>query len=65
MELGNRADRHFTFISGIECGTHNVSLMTIHLIARALGVDPGLLLTDDEVRFQAALDSLRSEDVRP
>lgn len=39
-ELAFRADLHPTYVSGIERGHRNVSLVNIHALARALGVSP-------------------------
>ena len=35
---------HPTYISGIERGTRNVSLVNIHVLARGLGVPPSELV---------------------
>lgn len=37
-ELGERAQRHWTYIGGIERGERNITLLVIEDIARALGV---------------------------
>jgi transcriptional regulator with XRE-family HTH domain len=46
-ELAHRADLHPTYVSGIERGRRNVSLINIHALARALAVQPHTLLGDD------------------
>ena len=42
--LAERAGFHSTFISSVERGERNVSLMTILRLAKSLGTDPGQLL---------------------
>lgn len=44
MALAHEVDLHPTYISGIERGNRNVSLVNIHLLARGLGVRPHELL---------------------
>ena len=44
--LGQMAGLDRTFISQIELGRRNVTLGTIHKLARALGVKPSDLLSD-------------------
>ena len=44
-ELAHRAHRHFTFVSQIERGERNPTLLTIIQVAEALEVDPGDLIT--------------------
>lgn len=39
---------HRTYMTGIERGRHNVSLDIMERIARALGMNPGRLLTEAE-----------------
>jgi ribosome-binding protein aMBF1 (putative translation factor) len=46
MELAERADLHFTFISSVERGVRNISLVNIVRIARALAVKPEVLFTN-------------------
>lgn len=58
MDLSHLADRHFTFISEIE-GGKNATLATLFRLARALGVDPGVLVTDDERQFARAMREVR------
>ncbi len=47
-DLAEVADLHRNYISQIECGRRNVSLLNILKIARALGVRPAKLI--DELR---------------
>lgn len=42
--LAERADMHWTFISGVERGKYNLSLDSLVRIARALGREPYELL---------------------
>jgi two-component system response regulator len=42
--LAERADLHRTYITGIECGTRNVTLKCLEKLARALEVSPDALL---------------------
>lgn len=48
-ELANRANLHRTYISSVERAKRNISLENIYLIAHALGVPPGELLTPGKV----------------
>ena len=41
--LAEKANLDQTYISGIECGTRNPSLLSIAKIAKALGVSPSQL----------------------
>lgn len=45
MALAHEVGLHPTYISGIERGVRNVSLVNIHVIAAGLGVKPADLLT--------------------
>lgn len=42
--LAAKVNVHWTYLGQVERGERNVSLWTILRIAKALGVDPGLLL---------------------
>jgi transcriptional regulator with XRE-family HTH domain len=44
MDLAERAGMHFTYLSSVERGERNISLVNILRVANALGVDPGDLL---------------------
>lgn len=44
MELAHEVGLHPTYISGIERGIRNVSLVNIHVLARGLGVQPHQML---------------------
>ena len=59
MELGHRADRHFTFVSQVERGERNVTLMTIQKLAKALDVDPGVLVTASDGHARREMARLR------
>lgn len=59
IQLGHLAERHFTFVSEIE-GGKNATLATLFRLARALGVDPGVLITDDERQFTRTLRVVRN-----
>ena len=54
-QLAARASRHFSYMSAIERGEHNATLLTTLNIAAALDVDPGVLLTTDERMVRRAL----------
>lgn len=43
-QLAERADMHWTFISGVERGLRDPRLTTIGKLARALGVTPDALM---------------------
>ena len=58
IQLSHLAERHFTFISEIE-GGKNATLATLFRLARALEVDPGVLVTDDERQVALALREVR------
>lgn len=45
-KLAEAAHLHWTYISGIERGTRNVSLLNIVKIARALSLSPSQLVAD-------------------
>jgi transcriptional regulator with XRE-family HTH domain len=42
-EFANIVGVHRTYMGGIERGERNITLTTIHKIARALGISPGKL----------------------
>ncbi|MGB8651006.1 MAG: helix-turn-helix transcriptional regulator [Mycobacteriales bacterium] len=44
MRLAEAANLHATYISSLERGRRNVSLVNIHVLAGALGVEPAHLL---------------------
>lgn len=46
--LGERAGLHRTYVGSIERGERNVSLVNIHRLAAALGVDVPTLMTEAE-----------------
>ena len=50
MALAERIGLHPTYVSGIERGLRNVSLINIHLLAEGLGVSPADLLAITEPR---------------
>lgn len=43
-ELADRAGMHFTYVGQIERGLRNPSLINLHKLAKALGVNAGELL---------------------
>jgi ribosome-binding protein aMBF1 (putative translation factor) len=47
MALAHIADLDPTYISAIEQGRRNVSLVNIHVLARALGISPAILLNEE------------------
>ena len=52
LALGERAGLHFTFVSDLERGTRNPSLLTMLRLARALEVDLATLvkqLPEDDI----------------
>lgn len=44
MELAEAAGLHPTYVSSVERGRRNISLVNIHMLARGLAVDPARLL---------------------
>ena len=47
-ELAHHADVHQTYLSGVERGKRNASVLVLDRIAKALGVDIDRLFTRDE-----------------
>jgi transcriptional regulator with XRE-family HTH domain len=47
MDLADKADLHFTYVSSVECSKRNVSIDAMSRIARALGVPLSELLRED------------------
>lgn len=45
-ELATRCGLHRTYVGGVERGERNVGLLNIHAIAKALGVNPDVLLRE-------------------
>lgn len=45
MALAHEVGLHPTYISSIERGTRNISLVNIHVLARGLGVQPHEMLS--------------------
>jgi transcriptional regulator with XRE-family HTH domain len=46
MDLAHRADLHPTYVSSVERGQRNISLVNIHVLARALKIRPERFFTD-------------------
>jgi transcriptional regulator with XRE-family HTH domain len=46
--LAEEAGLHMTYVSSVERGERNVTLLTIARLAQALGINPGLLVKDLE-----------------
>lgn len=44
MGLAERCGMHFTFVSSIERGERNISVVTLLRLAQGLGVEPGVLV---------------------
>ena len=45
-ELAARAKVHRTYVGSVERGERNISLLSIHALAKALGTTAGSLLTE-------------------
>jgi len=45
--LGELAGLDRTYVSQVEAGRRNLTLLSIHKLANALGVDPAALVSDD------------------
>jgi len=54
-ELAHRASLHVTYVSSVERGERNVSLINILALGEALKTDPGVLLTADTALYQRAV----------
>jgi transcriptional regulator with XRE-family HTH domain len=48
---------HRTYIGGIERGERNIGLLNLLRIAKALGVEPGILLADFDPKIMEQLDN--------
>ncbi len=49
-QLADLADLHVNYISGIERGARNVSILNIEKLARALGVTMSVLVDESDAR---------------
>ena len=56
-ELADRCKVHQTYLSGVETGKRNASLLVLERIARALDVDPEELVRRRRRRTGGATDS--------
>ncbi|MGX9430197.1 MULTISPECIES: helix-turn-helix domain-containing protein [Bradyrhizobium] len=56
-ELADRSQVHQTYLSGVETGKRNPSLLVLERIAEALGVDPEELLRRRRRRPGGAVNS--------
>jgi transcriptional regulator with XRE-family HTH domain len=56
LALADLAGVHPTYLSGIERGLRNVSLINVFALARALDVDPSHLLAVDLAALEAEVD---------
>lgn len=48
VDLADKAGIHRAMLGHIERGERNISLSTLEKIANALGIEPNILLTDEE-----------------
>ena len=53
-ELARRADIHRTYMGGVERGERNLGVVNLIAVARALGVEPSVLLSDVAVAPESA-----------
>jgi transcriptional regulator with XRE-family HTH domain len=53
-QLAERADMHWTYISGVERAKYNISLDSLTRISRALGREPHELLKDRPTATRSA-----------
>jgi transcriptional regulator with XRE-family HTH domain len=53
-ELARRADIHRTYMGGVERGERNLGVVNLIAVARALGVEPSVLLSDVPVAPESA-----------
>ncbi len=56
-ELAHRASLHVTYVSSVERGERNVSLVNILALGEALKSDPGALLTRDADFYRRAVEA--------
>ena len=54
-ELAHRASLHVTYVSSVERGERNISLVNILALGEALKADPGAFLTTDAGLYQRAV----------
>lgn len=54
-ELAHRASMHATYVSSVERGERNISLLNVLALGEAFDADPGVLLTSDAESFRRAL----------
>jgi transcriptional regulator with XRE-family HTH domain len=60
-ELGYKAGLHRTYISDIERGTRNVSLCNFVRLARALGIEPWVLMSWSELAMKNGSQAASSD----
>jgi len=61
-ELASRSEIHATYLSSVECGKRNPSLMILFSIAHGLSVPPGALFQFDGVEKSSKYDD---SEIRP